>query len=98
MISAIKAPDTAIVREAEEFARSSSSEMLFNHVMRCYWFAELFARQEGSKADRELMFLSSTLHDLGFTEHGRGPHRFEIEGAHAAHRFLVDRGVPNIRA
>ncbi|WP_202902593.1 hypothetical protein [Rhizobium mesoamericanum] len=36
--------------------------------MRCAYFAELFAQQENSKADRELMFLSATLHDLGFTE------------------------------
>ena len=98
MISGIKAPDTQLVREAEEFVQSSSSAMLYNHVMRCYWFAELFARQENSKADRELMFFSATLHDLGFTEYGRGPHRFEIEGAHAARRFLKDRGVPDIRS
>jgi hypothetical protein len=98
MISGIKAPGTQLVREAEELVRSSSSALLYNHVMRCYWFAELFARQEGSKADRELMFLSATLHDLGFTEHGRGSHRFEIEGAHAARRFLKDRGVPDVRS
>ena len=98
MISGIKAPDTELAREAEELVRSSSSAMLYNHVMRCYWFAELFARQESSNADRELMFLSATLHDLGFTEHGRGPLRFEVEGAHAARRFLKDRGVPDIRS
>ena len=98
MISGIEAPDTQLVREAEEFVQSSSSTMLYNHVMRCYWFAELFARQENSTADRELMFFSATMHDLGFTEHGRGPHRFEIEGAHAARRFLEDRGVPDIRS
>jgi hypothetical protein len=98
MISGIKAPDTQLAREAEEFVQSSSSAMLYNHVMRCYWFAELFARQENAKADRELMFFSATLHDLGFTEHGRGPHRFEIEGAHAARRFLKDRGVPDMRS
>ena len=98
MISGIKAPGTELAREAEEFVRSASSAMLYNHVMRCYWFAELFARRESSNADRELMFLSATLHDLGFTEHGRGPHRFEVEGAHAARRFLKDRGVPDTRS
>ena len=64
MISGIKAPDTQLAREAEEFVQSSSSAMLYNHVMRCYWFAELFARKENSKADRELMFFSATLHDV----------------------------------
>jgi len=98
MISDIKVPDSSIVRQAEELVRAASSDMLFNHVMRCYWFAELFAQREGSKADRELMFLSATLHDLGFTEHGHGPHRFEIEGANAARKFLLEHQVPDDRA
>jgi hypothetical protein len=98
MLTDIKAPDSNIVREAEKLARSVSSETLFNHVMRCYWFGELFAQQEGKKVDSELMFLSAVLHDLGLTEHALGPHRFEIEGAGAARTFLVDRGVSEDRA
>lgn len=98
MISDIKVPDSAIARQAKELVRTVSGDMLFNHVMRCYWFGELFAQQESSKADRELMFLSATLHDLGFTDLGRGPHRFEIEGANAARTFLMKHGVPSDRA
>ena len=81
MIADIKVPDSSIARQAEELARSVSNDMLFNHVMRCYWFGELFAQQEGKKVDSELMFLSAVLHDLGLTDHAPGPHRFEIEGA-----------------
>ncbi len=66
--------------------------------MRCYWFGELFARQEGKKVDSEPMFLSAVLHDLGLTDHASGPHRFEIEGAGAARAFLVERGVSEDRA
>lgn len=98
MIADIKRPDSVITRRAEEFARSASNDTLFNHVMRCYWFGELFARQEGKKVDSELMFLSAVLHDLGLTEAAAGPHRFEIEGAGAARKFLVDQGVPEDRA
>ena len=98
MIAEIKVPDSSIARQAEELARSTSSEFLFNHVMRCYWFGELFAQAEGAKVDSELMFLSSVLHDLGLTDHGQGPHRFEIEGANAARTFLVDQGVAPERA
>jgi hypothetical protein len=43
MVSDIKVPDSTLARQAEELVRSLSSDMLFNHVMRCYWFAELFA-------------------------------------------------------
>ena len=98
MIADIKVPDSSIVRQAEELARSVSDDMIFNHVMRCYWFGELFAQQEGNKVDSELMFLSAVLHDLGLTDHASGPHRFEIEGAGAARKFLVEQGVSKDRA
>ena len=45
MIADIKAPDTPVVRQAEELVRALSSDTLFNHVMRCYWFGELFAQR-----------------------------------------------------
>ncbi len=98
MFSDIKVPDSSIARQAEELARTVSSAVLFNHVMRCYYFGELFAQKEGKKVDSELMFLSAVLHDLGLTDHARGPHRFEIEGAAAARTFLVEKGVSEGRA
>lgn len=98
MIADIKVPDSKIARDAEELARTVSNDMLFNHVMRCYWFGELFAQKQGIKVDSELMFLSSVLHDLGFTDYAPGPHRFEIEGAGAARKFLVDKGISPDRA
>ncbi len=82
MIADIKAPDSKIARDAEELARTVSNDMLFNHVMRCYWFGEFFARKQGVKVDSELMFLSSVLHDLGLTPQ----------------KFLVGNGVPADRA
>jgi hypothetical protein len=98
MIADIKVPVSSIARRAEELARSVSSDVLFNHVMRCYWFGALFAQQESTKVDGELMFLSSVLHDLGLTDHAPGPHRFEIEGAGAARTFLTAEGVSEDRA
>ncbi len=98
MIADIKVPDSNIVRQAQELARAYSSDMLFNHVMRCYWFAELFAQKEGAKVNSEMVFLSAVLHDLGLTDYALGPHRFEIEGAGAARKFLVEHGVSTDRA
>ena len=98
MIADIRVPDTGVVRQAEKLVRSVSTEMLFNHVMRCYWFGALFAQQQGIKVDGEQLFLSATLHDLGLTDHAPGPHRFEIESANAARTFMVGKGVPKDRA
>lgn len=97
MIANVKAPDSSIVKQAEEYVRSFSNDMLFNHVMRCYYFSQLFVKQENVKTDTELMFLSTVLHDLGFTDAGRGTNRFEIEGAHAARKFLLKNDVPDER-
>jgi HD superfamily phosphodiesterase len=98
MIADIKVPDSNIARQAEDLARTYSSDMLFNHVMRCYWFAELFTKNECAKVDSEMIFLSAVLHDLGLTDHAAGPNRFEIEGAGAARKFLVAQGVSTDRA
>ncbi|MEO3405512.1 HD domain-containing protein [Mucilaginibacter sp. CAU 1740] len=92
-----KLPDTEITRLAHDLVRSASNDMLYNHLMRCYFFAELIAEQENADVDLELIFLSTTMHDLGFTDLGRGPNRFEIEGAHAARKYLIDWGVPEDR-
>ncbi len=91
MIADIEVPDSSIVRQAQELARDVSNDMLFNHVMRCYWFSQLFAQVESTKVDSEIVFLSSVFHDLGLTGYAPGPHRFEIESASAARTFLVDR-------
>jgi len=40
----------------------------------------------------------SRLHDLGLTPRAPGPHRFEVEGASEARKFLVDNGVSANRA
>jgi hypothetical protein len=98
MIDDIEAPTSTIACAAEELARSMSDDALFNHVMRSYWFAELFAQQEGATIDSELVFISAVLHDLGLTDYAPGPHRFEIEGASAARTFLLNRGVSAERA
>lgn len=98
MIADIKVPDSSIARQAAELARDVSDDMIFNHVMRCYWFAELLAEVEGVPIDSEVAFLSSVLHDLGLTDHAKGPHRFEIEGANSARAFLVGAGCAAERA
>lgn len=94
----VRVPDSLLAREAVDLARAVSSPALFNHVMRSYCFAELLAAPVSGKLDREVLFLSSVMHDLGLTDHAVGDRRFEIEGADAAYAFLTDRGVPEDRA
>lgn len=97
-IAGVRPPDSRIARQAMELARNVSSPMLFHHVMRSYWFGELLGQGLPDALDREIILLSAVLHDLGLTDHARGPRRFEVEGADAARQFLGQRGLPHDKA
>lgn len=97
-IAGIRVPDSHMARQAVALARETSSPMLFNHVMRSYFFAELWARQTSAVHDREIVLLSAVLHDLGLTEYASGPRRFEIEGADAARAFACKHGLSDEKA
>jgi hypothetical protein len=47
--------------------------------------------------DRELVYLASLLHDLGFSENYAADKRFEVDGA-AASKFLHAHGYPKAKA
>lgn len=91
-IAGVELPKTPLIGEALDLVKRESSEMLFNHVVRSFIFGKLLAPDE--PVDDEVVFLSALLHDLGLTAYARGKRRFEIEGADAARRFLIDRGYP----
>lgn len=91
-IAGIRPPDTRIVREAAELVFEVSRPALFNHVMRSYYFGRLIRQGRArNEHDDELVFLAAVLHDLGLTRLGRGPRRFEVEGAEAAANFLREK-------
>jgi len=93
-LAGIDVPDSAVVHDAIELARSSSSPFLFNHVMRSWLFGALIAERVPSAPDPELLALAIVLHDLGLTDRFTAKDRFEVDGANAARSFLKDRGVP----
>ncbi|MEU3509836.1 HD domain-containing protein [Streptomyces longwoodensis] len=94
-VAGIRIPGSRLAREAAEFAREASSETLFHHVMRSYLFGCALLDRRGVSYDRELAFVAAVLHDLGLVEAYRSPdERFEVDGADAARRFLVEHRVP----
>jgi len=93
ILAGIKVPDTSLVRDAIELARSSSEPYLFNHVMRSWLFGILLSQGAEPAPDPELLAISTVLHDLGLTERYTGQNRFEVDGANVARAFLKDRGI-----
>jgi hypothetical protein len=95
----IGAPDSAVCRRATSLVAELSPTFLFNHCVRSFLFAEAIGERDGLKYDRELLYLSAILHDLGLTESYVGTdQRFELEGADRAREFIVEHGLPDSKA
>jgi hypothetical protein len=100
-IDAITLPDSRMSIEAESFAKTSYSVPVLNHCYRTYFWGSLLGQSELLKPDAELLFVSSILHDLGFSK----PYVaqactccFTIVGARLAHHLVSLNGWGEERA
>jgi HD domain-containing protein len=93
--ASITVPDTKMAAEATELVRNTTSELIYHHSRRVYWFGSLQGRNRGLSFDPELLYIGAMFHDLGLGEkfHGSG-RRFEVDSADEARRFLRGHGVP----
>ena len=96
-LGGVSLPDTPVITRAIEFARERSEPYLFNHAMRSWLFAALFAQRKQAVHDAEVLAVTTILHDIGLTESFDGPLRFEVEGANAARAFARKEGMDDRR-
>ena len=93
-ICGVAIPDSKIAREATELLRDASSELLFVHSVRVYFWAALAGRRKAFKYDPELLYVGAMFHDLGLTPGFHSSQlRFEVDGADAARTFLRGHGI-----
>src|SRR5688572_26595337 len=92
-IAGIPMPDSALCQAATELVERASAPFLFHHVMRSCVYAEYLGRQQQRAYDRELLYVSTVLHDLGLTQLAPVRERFEVEGADLAKEFLARQGM-----
>jgi len=64
-VAGIEIPGTHLAQAAEDLSRSACPPFLFNHSMRTYLFGVLHARHHKQEIDSEIVFVASSLHDLG---------------------------------
>jgi HD domain len=91
----VTVPDTKLARDATELVRDSTTDLIYNHSRRVFWFGSLQGRNRDLSFDPELLYIGAMFHDLGLNEqfHSSG-HRFEVDSADEARRFLQGHGVP----
>jgi HD domain len=91
----VTVPDTKLARDATDLVRASTSDLVYNHSRRVFWFGSLQGRNRGLSFDPELLYIGAMFHDLGLNEEFRSSDkRFEVESADAARSFLHEHGVP----
>jgi hypothetical protein len=91
----VMVPDTKLAREATELIRDRTSDLIYHHSRRVYWWGSLQGRNRGLSFDPELLYIGAMFHDLGLNEEFRySGRRFEINSADEARRFLQGHGVP----
>ena len=91
----VTAPDTKLAREATELIRDLTTDLVYHHSRRVYWWGSLQGRNRDLSYDPELLYIGAMFHDLGLNEEFRGSgRRFEVDSADQARRFLQGHGVP----
>jgi HD domain len=91
-------PDSKLTKKATQLVADVSPEFLYNHCMRTYLFSEALGQRDSLKYDRELLYLSALMHDLGLTKSFTGEQRFEVDGADAARAFVLKHGLSEEKA
>ena len=88
-------PDTKLARDATDLVRDSTTDLVYNHSRRVFWFGSVQNRNRRLSFDPELLYIGAMFHDLGLNEQFRSSgRRFEVDSAGEARRFLQGHGVP----
>ncbi len=98
-VAGVVIPSSAVAAQAAAFAQQSCPDFLFNHCMRTFVFGALFLQKQGMLYDAEQAFVAAALHDLGLLPaFSSAKGSFEIDGADAAEKFMVEHGGGAARA
>lgn len=91
-------PSDDLSHGSYQLAESILPRAILNHSVRVFLIADWLLQREHKELDppinRSLLCVACLLHDVGCAQQFDGPQRFEIEGADAAVRFLLEQGVP----
>ncbi|MDH6129471.1 HD superfamily phosphohydrolase YqeK [Kitasatospora sp. GP82] len=60
----VRVPDSKLAREATEVVRDSTSELIYDHSRRVYFFGCLQGRNRDLSFDPELLYVAAMFHDL----------------------------------
>ena len=91
----VTVPDTKLAAEATELIRDRTSDLVYNHSRRVFFWGSLQGRNRDLSYDPELLYIGAMFHDLGLNEEYRHTdRRFEVSSADEARLFLRGQEIP----
>jgi hypothetical protein len=98
-VAGVHLPRSDLALAAATFSRQNCPDFLFNHCMRTFTFGVLLLQRRRLSFDADTAFVAATLHDLGLLQPYESAHgSFEIDGADAAEKFMLQRQRPAAEA
>ena len=94
----IPVPDSTFARAARGHILDVAPPYLVNHSLRAYAWAVELARHDNLRFDKEILYVSALLHDIGLVPAYDLGGCFETDGAIEAERFSLEHGQPPERA
>ena len=91
-------PDSAVARRARELIGDVAAPSLVNHSVRSYAWAVELAAHDQLQFDPEILYVSAMLHDIGLVPAYDLGGCYEVDGAIAAERLVLEAGEPEARA
>ena len=98
LMAGVSVPESSLITEAVDYARTLYEPYLFNHAMRSSLSGQEIGHLKGMDCNPEVVAVGTILHDIGLAAGVPGVNRFEVNAAAAALSFVKERGVPDRRA
>ncbi len=92
-LDAVRWPDSAMARAAEETCRATLSPATTNHSFRTFVYGLALAQAERATVDEEELYVTALLHDIAL-ERPTPARCFALVGAERARQVAVDAGAP----
>src|SRR3954466_5993318 len=94
ILCGVRIPDSKIAREATELLRDASSDLLFDHSLRVFFWAALAGNRKQFEYDPELLYVGAMFHDFALTDRYRTSQLpCKVDGANAARHFRRPRSI-----
>jgi hypothetical protein len=94
----VPVPDSALAGRARELITDVAPPFLVHHSIRVYAWAVELAQHDGRDFDPEILFVAAMLHDIGLIPAYDLGGCYEVDGAIAAQRLVLEAGGSEGRA